>query len=155
MQPGAWFARGFLVAGTALAQVLADDAERLARLGVTAEQVGGRLAALLESGAESDWLSPAVRGAYRIELHRRRGFITCPWAPEEFEPCAVGLGARPTANEYLIEHTPSRRRLEGFELSAHLVRDHGFFGGPGSAFRLEPEAMASLLGLGGTNPTGW
>jgi hypothetical protein len=35
--------------------------------------------------------------------------------------------------------------VSGFELSAHLISEHGFFGGIGTVFRIEPEALAALL----------
>jgi hypothetical protein len=148
MQPGAWFTHGFLLQDTSLAEVLANDARTLAALGVTAEQVGQSLAELLKSGAKSDWFSPLQTEGYKVEIRRRRGFITCPWAPDEFEPCVVGGLSAPTANQFLIRHSGSRLRLEGFELSFHLIRDHAFFGGPGSRFRIEPERAVAVLGLG-------
>ena len=147
MQPGAWFTYGFLLKDTSLAKVLADDARTLAALGVTAEQVGQRLGELLESGAKSDWFWPLRTGEYKVEIRRRRGFITCPWAPDEFEPCVVGKLSRPTANQFLIQRRGSRQRLEGFELSIHLIRDHAFFGGPGSRLRIEPEQAVAVLGM--------
>src|SRR5687767_10758828 len=136
MRPGEWFTDGFLLNDTLLVDVLANDARTLSALGVTAAQIGQKLADLLESaGAKSDWFRPLPRGEYKVEIRRRRGFITCPWAPDEFEPCAVGKLSPPTANQFLIEHTGLRQRLEGFELSVHLIRDHSFFGGPGTRFR--------------------
>ena len=147
MRPGAWFTHGFLLKDTSLAEVLAQDARTLAALGVTAEQVGRRLAELLQSGAKSDWFWPFQTGEYKVEIRRRRGFITCPWAPDEFAPCVVGQLSPPTANQFLIRRRGSRQRLEGFELSAHLIRDHAFFGGPGSRFRIEPDQAVAVLGL--------
>lgn len=105
MQPGAWFTHGFLLKGTSLAEVLANDARALAALGVSAEQVGQRLSKLLESGAKSDWFWPFRTGEYKVEIRRRRGFITCPWALAEFEPCAVGQLSFPTANQCPADET--------------------------------------------------
>lgn len=147
MQPGAWFTHGFLLTDTSLAAVLAGDSRALAALGVTPGEVGQRLAELLESGATSDWFWPFRTGEYKVEIRRRRGLITCPWAPDEFEPCVVGHLTIPTANQFLIRRRGSRQSLEGFELSAHLIRDHAFFGGPGTRFRIEPEQAVAVLGL--------
>lgn len=147
MQPGAWFTHGFLLKSTSLTEVLANDARTLAALGVTAEQVGRKLSELLESGAKSDWFWPLRTGGYKVEIRRRRGFITCPWAPDEFEPCVVGQLSPPTANQFLIQRIDSRQRLKGFELSIHLIRDHAFFGGPGGRFRIEPERAVAMLGM--------
>ena len=147
MRPGAWSAAGFLGAGTPLANVLVADAELLDALGLTAEGVGRHLGDLLAVAAGSDIGRPSRAGDHDIELHRRRGFLTCPWAPEEFARCPVGAGSRATANQFLLLHRPTARRLFGFELSAHLIRDHAFFGGPGTPLRLDPTDVAEVLGL--------
>ena len=146
MQPGAWFTHGFLLEGISLDEVLANDLGTLRALGVTAEQVGQRLAELLESSSKSDWFWPFRTADYKIEIRRRRGLITCPWAPDEFEPCVVGKLTPPTANQFLVQHKGSR--IGGFELSVHLIRDHAFFGGPGSRFRIDPDQAVAVLGLG-------
>ena len=148
MQPGGWATRPMLLPGTSLALTLAEDARRLAGLGVSAEDLGRRLAELLATAATSDWFRPFRGGPFDVELRRRRGLIPCPWAPAETARCTIGIGGRPTANQFAVRNRQSRRRLEGFEISVHLIRDHGFFGGPGTAFRIEPEELALVLGLG-------
>ena len=146
MQPGAWDGPGFLRPGTSLLAVQADDAGAAHALGLDPEAIGERLGELLEAGADSDVGRPATVGAFRVELLHGRGFLTCPWAPDEFEPCPVGLGGPATANRFTITD-PTGHSLNGYELSAHLIRDHAFFGGPGTRYRLEPEAVATFLGL--------
>ena len=76
---------------------------------------------------------------------RERGFLICPWAPDEFEPCPVGLGGRATANRFTI--TGPAGRLSGYELSAHLIRHHAFFGGPVTRSGWSPSTVARALGL--------
>jgi hypothetical protein len=52
----------------------------------------------------------------------------------------------------VIIHRASGQRLAGYELSVHLIRDHSFFGGPGTPFRLEPQDAVSLVGDNGRDP---
>lgn len=148
MQPGAWDGPGFLRPGTSLPAVQAEDAETTRRLGLDAQTIGARLGEQLDAAVDSDMGRPVTVGPLRVELLRARGFLTCPWAPDEFERCPVGLGGRATANRFTITD-PSGRRLSGYELSAHLIRDHGFFGGPDTRYRLEPTEVAAILGLTG------
>lgn len=145
MQPGAWDGPGFLQAGASLAALQAADADTTRRLGLDASTIGGRLGELLDAGAGSDVGRPATVGDFRVEVLHERGFLTCPWAPDEFEPCPVGLGGRATANRFAIAGPAGR--LSGYELSAHLIRDHAFFGGRGTRYRLEPETVVGALGL--------
>ena len=145
MRPGVWTVTGFLAADASLGDVLAADAAELARLSVSSGELGERLRELLERGSKSDWFRGKRVGEHRVELHRRRGLLTCPWAPEEFVACSVGRGGGPTSNEFVVVHVPTRARLEGLELHAHLIGDHGFFGGPGTEYRLEPTSVAAAL----------
>ena len=148
MQPGAWDTAGFLRPDSALQEILAEDAETIRQRGLDSSQVGARLAVILDAGSASDWRRPAQTDDHEVEIVRQRGMITCPWAPDQFEACQTGEGARPTANRFRIRHRPSGQTLEGFELSAHLIRDHGFFGGPRTRFRIEPDRLLAALGLG-------
>jgi hypothetical protein len=148
MRPGGWYTKPLLLESESLVLTLEEDARRLVRLGVSAEVLGHRLAELLATASTSDWFRPFRGGPFDVELRHRRGLIPCPWAPDETTRCPTGAGGRATANQFAITNRNSRRRLAGFELSAHLIRDHGFFGGRGTAFRIQPEDLALLLGLG-------
>jgi hypothetical protein len=145
MRPGGWSVKPMLLPGEWLSPRLADDAARLERLGIGAAELGARLAELLATAGSSDWFLPRRAGDYDVELRKRRGLITCPWAPEENARCQHGAGARPTANEFMVRRRSGGLVVSGFELSAHLIREHGFFGGIGTVFRIEPEALAALL----------
>lgn len=145
MRPNGWSPKPMLLQGEALAARFETDVTRLVQLGTTAQALGTRLAELLTSADGSDWFRPRRHAGYDVELRKRRGLITCPWAEEEYGKCGHGHGARATANEFVIRRTRSSLALSGYELSAHLVRDHGFFGGAGTVFRIEPDDLAVLF----------
>jgi hypothetical protein len=146
MQPGAWEYDGYLRRETDLAGLLKSDGERMRALGVEPRSVGVKLRELLTAAGSSDFARPRRVGDYQVEIHRKRGMITCPWAPGEMEVCQAGHGSFATANRFSIKHKPSRRSLTGFELTVHMIEGHGFFGGPGTRFRIEPEDTVALLG---------
>lgn len=145
MRPGGWSTKPMLLPAESLAARMKKDAARLDQLGTTAAVLGAQLAELLASAGGSDWFRPRRHADYNVELHKRRGLITCPWAPEEFAKCAHGVGARATANEFAVSHRGSGHTVSGFELSVHLIRDHGFFGGANTVFRMEPDALDALF----------
>jgi hypothetical protein len=147
MRPGGWFTRPLLLSGQFLEPIVAEDARALADLHLTSQVVGQALARLFTEASASDWHHPHRHRRLDVEVRRRRGFITCPWAQDETEKCTVGEGGRPTANEFVIRDRSSGTAIAGFEISGHLIRDHGFFGGPGTLFRIEPAEIASLLEL--------
>lgn len=146
MLPGGWHGRPLLLPGQSVAAVIAEDARRLRELGCNAEALGQAIADALAHAEDSDWFLPSRGRHLEVELRRRRGFITCPWATEETEKCTVGKGGRATANEFVLRDRDSGVALIGFEISAHLIRDHGFLAGPGTAFRIEPEDLVRMLG---------
>lgn len=149
MRPGGWNPKPMLLAGDSLTSVLSADAHLLASLRVSHQMLGTKLAELVAAAGKSDWFRPFRHETFDVEVRRRRGFITCPWAPEEFARCTTGAGGRATANEFLVRNRKLRTSIQGFEILAHLIRDHGFFGGPKTVFRIEPRQLAELLGATG------
>ena len=149
MWPGGWNTKPMLLQGDSLASVLAADAHRLASMRLSHLALGTKLAEVIALGAGTDWFRPSRDETFDVEVRRRRGFLTCPWAPAEFAKCPSGGGGRATANEFLVQNRRRRTALQGFEISVHLIRDHGFFGGPKTPFRIEPDDLADLLELRG------
>ncbi|MEO7260467.1 MAG: hypothetical protein ABI047_04295 [Jatrophihabitantaceae bacterium] len=137
MQPGAWDTAGFLLPGESLRDCLAADAQTCARLGIEPGALGARLLDLLAAGRDSDLGRPVDVAGRHVTIMRQRGMITCPWALEEHETCPAGPGGHPNANRFQI--TVSGVGLDGFELSAHLIAAHSFFGGVGTRYRIEPQ----------------
>lgn len=85
----------------------------------------------------------------RMEVIRRRvngvDHLTPP--TDRCLPCRSEL-SYPYANvEFLIVHRGNRQYLRGSGLLVHLIRDHRFFEGDESPFRLDPERAAHVLGL--------
>lgn len=62
-------------------------------------------------------------------------------------PCRSELSYRHANLEFLIVRRDTRQSLRGSGLLAHLIRDHHFFEGEHSPFRLDPEQAARVLGL--------
>lgn len=145
MRSGGWNTKPMLLPGDSLASILAKDAQQLSALRVSHQTLGVRLAEILAAGSKTDWFRPRRRDPFEVEVRRRRGFLTCPWAAEEFAKCPVGAGGRATANEFLLRNRERRTAIQGFEISVHLIRDHGFFGGPGTIFRVEPQNLVEVL----------
>lgn len=147
MRPGGWYVEPLLLPGENLEERVTADAERAQALGHDPAELGRRLGDLLAGAGESDWFTPAVRDRFRVEIRRRRGILTCPWAPEEYDRCPFGDGGKGAgANQFVVRDAETGASLEGFVLSAHLIAEHGFFGGAGTAFRIEPEELAALFG---------
>lgn len=144
LRPGAWDTEGFLLHGESLTEQIARDLADCTRLGVTPQTIGLRLAELIGAAVESD-VGRAVRiDDYDVDVIRQRGLMTCPWAADEFHACPVAPAGWPTANRFRLRRGVDV--IEGFELSAHLIGAHQFFGGVGTRFRIDPRRAAAILG---------
>ncbi len=131
---------GFLGTDTRnLADIVAEDAEALARLGVRAEDLGGALERLGDAALAALGGPVAVEGRYEVQAVEVMGRIPCPFGGCGLFPKAEIRGRRLDTGQELL-WTP---------LGAHLIRAHGFFQGRGSPYRLEPGTLAEFLDLGG------
>lgn len=148
MRPGGWSQEGFLLQEQSLVHVMAADAAAIRQLGVTAEEIADSLERLLERGAHGNRFRPAHIEHFRVRIIRSHKMRTCPWAPKEFEWCRIGRGVKYlTTEDFEITNTRLGESLSGTTLCIHLIRDHSFFGGPGTLYRIDPEKAVRILEL--------
>ncbi len=132
MRPGAWDADGFLGPDEVLDDRIDGDAAICAELATTPDALGARLLDVLAEDGPGVTIVAGDEPA-----------ISCPWALEQDEVCLRGPGGAPTSDRFTV--TFGERTLEGYALSAHLIAVHGFFGGLGSRFRIDPVRADALL----------
>lgn len=136
MQPGVITYSGFL--GTDqrdFRQIIADDEKIMAKLGTTAEDIANRLEYFQQKSFDAFQGSTVVDDIYDVETEVVRGYIPCPFIHQ-------GI--------YRKSYTTVTNRKSGksFTFSAlniHLIREHHFFEGKNSSFRLEPQELYNEL----------
>jgi hypothetical protein len=138
MQPGRLTLDGFLGSDPrSLTQILDEDANAVRALGLTHEEIAERMRELGEQARKGLGTSVIVRGVYEVRIADVRGVIPCPWGhPGTYPKTNVSLRNLATNDE-----------LAWTALSVHMVRDHGFYQGRGSRFRVDPPTAARALGL--------
>lgn len=144
MRPGAFSQAGFLAAGERLEQVLARDRELLTGLGLEAAALAAPLDRLL-SVAEGSRLRWARVGAVLVRISVHRGFQLCPWTSNPPNQCTAGGGVSHASVDWRARNLRRGVSLSGPGLAVHLIRDHGFFGGPNTPFRVDPGGLAQLF----------
>lgn len=148
MRPGGWSQEGFLTQKQSLARVVAADLASLQELGVTPQKIADSLECLLEEGSHGGRFRPARIRYFQIRIIRSHKMRTCPWATKQFEWCHIGEGAKYlTTEDFEIRNARLKEALMGTSLCIHLIRDHGFFGGPGTVYRVDPERAVRVLEL--------
>jgi hypothetical protein len=127
---------GFLGSDTRnLWEIIDDDAAEVARSGKTMEEIAARMQYITDAGAEGlgDWVE--IDHKLRVTVDDNRGVVPCPW------PHHVRCLKRITT----VNNSENRTSIRWSELNIHLIKEHGFFEGKGSPFRLEPAALIMTI----------
>jgi hypothetical protein len=138
-EPGFITKDGFMGRDTRhIHDIIRADEAALSRLGIDREAVADRLQYFIEEGKKG--LETVVDlGAFNVLVVWRRGMLPCPFGEG-------GLHHKLIATVYCKQKD---RSLKYSQLNVHMIREHGFFEGRGSGFRLEPEEVVNILGISG------
>jgi hypothetical protein len=148
MRPGAFSHKGFLGRQERLEDVRAADAQTVEELGFSTEELAASLEALLmEALGASDFWSPQVhRGHFDTAIVMYFGHQKCPWlSPHDRWNCSK---AEFTSIDWRIRNRRTGDGLRGPGLIVHLIREHGFFEGRESPYRVDPGDLVRVLELG-------
>jgi len=116
-------------------QIIADDEMSLEKLGVTAEEIADRLEYFQQRSFSAFQGSAIVDDIYEVDTEVVRGYLPCPFAHQ-------GVYRKSYTT---IKNTKSGKSFTFSALNIHLIRDHHFFEGRGSHFRLEPHELIAEL----------
>ena len=136
-QPGVLTKKGFLGQDNRhIHDIIKEDNLVLLKYKVTKEQIADLLQFFIDKAKPFED-STVDLGTFTVQLNWYRGMIPCPFE----DP---GL-------HYKIQATVYSRRLkmaiQFSQLNVHLIKEHDFFEGKGSRFRLEPEELIQFLNL--------
>jgi hypothetical protein len=114
--------------------IISDDQKVLSGLKVTKEQIADRMQFFIDKGNEAIESKIDLED-FQVRVMWSKGKIPCPFA----EP---GLFHKTVA---VVSNKKLHKQITYSQLNVHLIREHGFFEGKGSSFRLEPEALIEIL----------
>ena len=134
-QPGQITKNGFLGNDTRhIHDIVEADQQILNRYGLNNKEIADRLKQFIDEGKKG--LEGKVDlEEYVVQVHWARGVMVCPFG----EP---GLHSKVVVHLY---SKTLKKEIRYTQLSVHMIRKHGFWGGIGSAFRLEPTDVIRLL----------
>ena len=134
-KPGTISKEGFLGNDTRhVHDIIEADHKVLVKLGLDCKLIGDRLQFFIDEGKKG-LESPVDLGDFRSRVLWQRGMIPCPFG----EP---GLHYKIIAE---VMHLKNDEKIRFSQLSVHLIREHGFFEGKGSIFRLKPEILVRFI----------
>lgn len=114
-----------------LKRIMEDDAREVAVLDLDLDLITSRMEKLYEEGRKGLGDPVNVEDTFRVVVREDRGIIACPWFDHFASPKAI----------VEVENIKTGERLTYSVLALHMIRNHCFFQGKGSPFRIEPAEL--------------
>ena len=116
-------------------EIIEQDGADVAQTGKTLSEIANRMEKLTTAGSKGlgDWVQ--IDHLLRVMVDDSRGMIPCPW------PHRARFPKRTTT----VNSLKTGLTLRWSDLNIHLIREHGFFEGRGSPFRIEPRTLVETI----------
>ena len=138
MMPGSLSAQGFLGDDCRnLTDILRDDARALKQTGITQEALADKMQELTDFGMQGLGRPMSMDGIFEIEAEDYRGKLPCPFRDN----------AKIDKRQTRVSRLDSGDVIRWTDLNIHMIREHGFFEGHGSTYRLDPAKLVRFLGM--------
>ena len=135
MRPGCITLKGMLGNDSRkLIDILIDDEAEVTRLGTTHEAIAMRMQELRDAGVQGLGESITVADHYEVRVDSVRGKLPCPFEDAVVQKTFIQVTNK--ATEKTITYT---------DLHIHMIKEHGFYEGHGSGFRLPPADLVQIL----------
>ena len=120
-----------------LHDIIEEDLRVLSTAGVTNEEIAARLQFFIDEGKKG--IDNIVDiGDFIVTISWSRGMLPCPFGEPRLHHKIMATVMNKKLN---IE-------IKYSQLNVHMIKEHGFFEGKGSTFRVEPIDIIRFLGLG-------
>ena len=137
MHAGTMTLKGFLGDDTrTLSDIISADELAVSTRGATHEQIALRLAGLTERGRDLMEAEIELDRRFRVSVRDDRGKLPSPWGDGRFEK-----------GDTVLVEIATGKSWRWNPLTLHMVKTHGFYGGKGSDYRLDPQEIMDLLGI--------
>ena len=129
-------AGGFMGADTRTVEEIIDaDLAELAGLGKTADEIVKRMQQITDAAKEGLGTWMTIDNRRMASVDEAKGILVCPWPhPGRFQKRVT-----------VVKNIESGTTIRWSDLNIHLIEQHGFFEGVGSAFRLEPGELVRII----------
>lgn len=118
-----------------LNEIIDADSSKVSKLGTTVDELAEAMQRITDIAIAGLGTWVKVDDKRQAMVEEAKGSIVCPWPhPAQF--------AKRVTIVRLIE---SGLSVRWSDLNIHLIAEHGFFEGRGSAFRTEPEELVSVV----------
>ena len=135
MHPGCITLKGMLGTDTRhLMDILIDDNAEVQRIGAAHEAIAERMQALRDQGVRGLGNCITVEDHFEVRVDNTRGKLPCPFEDGVFAKTFIQ-----------VKNVNTQREITFTDLHIHMIKEHGFYEGRGSSFRLDPHALVEIL----------
>ncbi len=127
---------GFMGTDTrSVLDVIDADLAELSRLDITTERIAVRMQEITDIAKDGlgNWVE--IDENRQAMTEEAKGALVCPWPH-------LGKFAKRVTTVKLYK---SGQTIHWADLNIHLIAEHSFFEGKGSAFRIEPEKLIKII----------
>lgn len=140
MRPGNLSNGGFLGTDERLDEVLKADEESVKALGLTHEQIADRLAYFVKAAGYPSREGKLVDGKYLVGGVAYRGGQKCPWGDAGFMMPSSSI-------DLFVKNLSLGEQLNFPGAIVHLIREHHFYEGKQSPYRVDPKNATRVLDI--------
>ncbi len=127
---------GFMGTDTrSVSEVIDADNAKLSKIGFTIDQIVAKMQEITDIAITGFGTWVEVDENRQGKTEEAKGTLICPW------PHPGKFAKRVTT----VKLTDSGQTIKWADLSIHLIAEHHFFQGKGSAFRIEPEKLIRII----------
>ena len=112
----------------------ADDA-LLQKAGANRKRLADRMQEITDMAIKGFGTQVVIDQRLSAKVDEAKGAVVCPW------PHTGNFAKRVTT----VTQRDTGKSIRWSDLSIHMIREHGFFEGDGSSFRLEPNELPEML----------
>jgi hypothetical protein len=135
MRPGCITLKGLLGQDSRkLVDILIDDDAKVKALGTSHEAIATRMQELRDAGLRGLGESIKVQDRYEVRVDSVRGKLPCPFEDGVVQKTFIQ-----------VRNIDLDRTITYTDLHIHMIREHGFYEGKGSSFRLPPHDLVTIL----------
>ncbi|MBN1327376.1 MAG: hypothetical protein JW996_05440 [Candidatus Cloacimonetes bacterium] len=116
-------------------EIIKADSRALIELEITQQQIADRMEYFTTEAFENYDGAVMIDDIYRVEYRSVRGKIICPF----------GHSGVFRKGEIILYNQFKKLTVSWTPLSIHMIREHCFFEGKGSKYRLEPAELKAAL----------
>ena len=116
-------------------EIITTDTHAVDQLGYTNQQVADRMEHIRNEGLKGLGNSVSVDNL-EVRVDDNRGLLPSPWPDDSH---------RSTKTITFVKNTDTNKEIRWSDLSIHLIKEHGFYQGHGSAFRIDPAELISII----------